>query len=68
MSDCSFTNYDNYILMRECGQLNKANLIITKLSLGKQYYDEGNITKVNNRIMRKLKNLINNYIFIIYYI
>ena len=54
--------------MRKCGQLNKANFNITKLSLGKLYYDEGNIIKVNNRIMRKLKNLINNYIFVIYYI
>ena len=60
MSDCSFTDYSNYILMSECDQLNKAKFSITKLSLRKQYYDEGNIIKVNNRIISKLKNLINN--------
>ena len=60
MSDCSFTDYSNYIVMSECDQLNKAKFSITKLCLRKQYYDEENIIKVNHRIINKLKNLINN--------
>ena len=60
MSDCSFTDYSNYILMSECDQLNKAKFSITKLCLRKQYYEEGSIIKVNQRIISKLKSLINN--------
>ena len=60
MSDCSYTDYSNYIVMSECDQLNKAKFSITKLCLRKQYYEEGNIIKVNQRIINKLKNLINN--------
>ena len=60
MSDCSFTDYSNLIIMSECDQLNKAKFTITKLCLRKQYYDEGNITKVNLRIISKLKSLLNN--------
>ena len=60
MSDCSYIDYSNYIVMSECDQLNKAKFTITKLCLRKQYYDEGNIVKVNQRIIAKLKSLINN--------
>ena len=60
MSDCSFIDYSNYIIMSECDQLNKAKFNITKLCLRKQYYDESSIIKVNHKIIAKLKNLINN--------
>ena len=60
MTDCGYTDYSNYIVMSECDQLNKAKFNITKLCLRKQYYDEANIIKVNNKIVAKLKNLINN--------
>ena len=60
MSDCSFIDYSNYIVMSECDQLNKAKFNISKLCLRKQYYDEASIIKVNNKIVAKLKNLINN--------
>ena len=60
MSDCSFTDYSNYIVMSECDQLNKAKFSITKLCLRKQYYEEGSIIKVNQKIINKLRSLINN--------
>ena len=60
MSDCCYTDYSNYIVMSECDQLNKAKFSITKLCLRKQYYEEGSIIKVNQRIISKLKSLINN--------
>ena len=60
MSDCTYTHYSNYIVMSECDQLNKAKFTITKLCLRKQYYEEGSIIKVNQRIINKLKSLINN--------
>ena len=60
MSDCTYTDYSNYIVMSECDQLNKAKFTITKLCLRKQYYEEGSIVKVNLRIINKLKSLINN--------
>ena len=60
MSDCTYTDYSNYIVMSECDQLNKAKFTITKLCLRKQYYEEGSIVKVNQRIINKLKSLINN--------
>ena len=60
MSDCGYTDYSNYIVMSECDQLNKAKFSITKLCLRKQYYEEGSIIKVNQRIISKLKSLINN--------
>ncbi len=60
MSDCSFIDYSNYIVMSEFSQLNKVKFNIKKLCLRKQYYDEASIIKVNNKIVAKLKNLINN--------
>jgi len=46
--------------MSECNQVNKAKFSITKLSLRKQYYDEGTILKVNKKIISKLLSLLNN--------
>ena len=60
MSDCLFTDYSNFIAMSECNQINKAKFSITKLSLRKQYYDEGTILKVNKKIIVKLLSLLNN--------
>ena len=60
MSDCGYTDYSNYIVMSECDQLNKAKFSITKLCLRKQYYEEGSIIKVNQKIINKLRSLINN--------
>ena len=60
MSDCSFIDYSNLIVMSECDQLNKAKFTITKLCLRKQYYEEWNIDKVNVKIINKLKTLLNN--------
>ena len=60
MSDCTYTDYSNYIVMSECDQLNKAKFSITKLCLRKQYYEEGSIIKVNQKIINKLRSLINN--------
>ena len=60
MSDCSFFDYSNLIVMSECDQLNKAKFTITKLCLRKQYYEEWNIDKVNVKIINKLKTLLNN--------
>jgi hypothetical protein len=60
MSDCLYTDYSNFIVMSECEQANKAKFSITKLSLRKQYYDEGTIVKVNKKIIGKLGSLLNN--------
>ena len=60
ISDCLFTDYSNFIAMSECNQVNKAKFSITKLSLRKQYYDEGTILKVNKKIISKLLSLLNN--------
>ena len=60
MSDCGYTDYSNYIVMSEYDQLNKAKFSITKLCLRKQYYEEGSIIKVNQKIINKLRSLINN--------
>ena len=60
MSDCGYTDYSNYIVMSECDQLNKAKFSITKLCLRKQYYEEGSIIKVNQKIINKLRSFINN--------
>ena len=60
MSDCGYTDYSNYIVMSECDQLNKAKFSIIKLCLRKQYYEEVSIIKVNQKIINKLRSLINN--------
>ena len=60
MSDCLYTDYSNFIVMSECDQVNKAKFSITKLSLRKQYYEEGTIVKVNKKIIGKLESLLNN--------
>ncbi len=60
ISEGLFTDYSNFITMSECNQANKAKFVIYKLSLRKQYYDEGNIQKVNEKIITKLIGLLNN--------
>ena len=60
MSETLFTDYSNFITISECNQLNMAKFIIYRLSLRKQYYDENNIMKVNDKIIGKLMKLLNN--------
>ena len=60
MSDVSFLDYSNFIVVSECNQISKAKFTITKLSLRKQYFDEGTIKKVNNKIVDKIQNLLIN--------
>ena len=60
MSETLFTDYSNFITMSECNQSNNAKFIIYKLSLRKQYYEESNIMKVNDKIIGKMMSLLNN--------
>ena len=60
ISDSLFTDYSNYILQSDSSHSNEGKIDIHKLSLRKQYYEENNIERVNDKILLKILSLTNN--------
>lgn len=59
MSDVLFTDYSNLILLSNSNEDNTARVELHKLILRKQYFDESNIERANEKILQKVFSLNN---------
>jgi hypothetical protein len=59
MSDVLFTDYSNLILLSNSNEDNTAKVELHKLILRKQYFDESNIERANEKILQKVFSLNN---------
>jgi hypothetical protein len=59
MSDALFTDYSNLILLSNSNEDNTAKVELHKLILRKQYFDESNIERANEKILQKVFSLNN---------